>query len=86
MEAKKILKYVDSMKLEVVGTEPKPEKPGVTYDPIYDRMTERAPSQGGESLSNYTKKFLIDYGKSPDMGYGGRPKRAPENEHDWNYS
>lgn len=83
METKK-LKYVDSMKLEVVGTEPKPEKPGLTYDPIYDRMTERAPSQGG-GLGDYTKK-LLNYEAGDSMFYGGQKKRAPETEFDWNYS
>ncbi len=83
METKKV-KYVDSMKLEVVGTEPKPEKPGITYDPIYDRMTEKAPSQGG-GISNYAKT-LSSYVAGDSIFYGGRKKRAPENELDWNYS
>lgn len=71
METKKV-KYIDPMEREVVGTKPGPEKPGLKYDPIYDRMTDVAPTQ--ELLSNYAKE-VVRYGEKPDMFYGGQKKR-----------
>lgn len=81
MEPKK-LEYADPMTLEVVGTKPGPEKPGLSYDPIYDRMTEVAPTQ---KLSNYAKE-VVRYGETPDMLYGGQKKRVEKYGPDWSYA
>lgn len=80
METKKV-KYIDPMEREVVGTKPGPEKPGLKYDPIYDRMSEVAPTQ---KLSNYAKA-VVSYGEKPDMFYGGQKKRVEKYGPDWRY-